>query len=85
MRDKAALIQEKFFKLIRGSNYCYDLKFNNTTYKIDLHEQTCSCRRYIKDKLCCHLFKANQLFENSTEFVYLPKRGAPNKKKKQKK
>jgi hypothetical protein len=79
LRDRAVLIKKEFFKCTSKKNYTYSLKFEKKTYNLDLKAQTCDCRIYIKDRLCCHLLKANCLFDNSTMFVQKNKRGAPKK------
>ena len=81
LKNKAKLINDDFFKTIKGKKDQFILKFKNKIYELDLNEQICSCRNFIKNKQCCHLYKANLLFENGSEFVKKAKRGAPTKTK----
>ena len=70
--------KSNFFKQIGPGTWKFIDSANSKLYNIDLKENFCNCKYFLKYKSCGHLIALMQLL-NSDDFINKPKRGAQRK------
>ena len=71
------MCSKKNFKKI-NSNSINFISTNGTSYCLDIRQNYCPCRFYLKWKICSHLLAYEQLiFKRKNVFVKKPKSGRP--------
>ena len=70
--------KSNFFKQLGPGTWKFIDSLNSKLYNIDLKENFCNCKYFLKYKYCGHLIALMQLL-NSDDFINKPKRGAQRK------